>query len=194
MPSKTLAQTRPTQWSHCRGGGWVGLDPLAHLNDPLALVNVNTLGGRCNPLPLSSYHSLSMNDLLLIITRPPSTTMHCIPCVRSFEHLLVIKINFSAKQYTKIRLFKIKSLKFWRRGHCPLPQRDDRGESPPNSTYSARASIQPPDLLRRSTPYSCFWTIRAFGWPTKKKNILKILQNAQFGVKMQNLNHTDTPR
>jgi len=69
------------QCSNCRrvGGGY--LNPLAHLNDPLAQVNVNPFGGRggrCNPP--SSYHSVSMNDLLLITTRPPLTTMHCIPC------------------------------------------------------------------------------------------------------------------
>ena len=151
------------------GRGWT---PLAHLNDPLALVNFNALGespARYNPLAYIT--SLSMNGLLLITTRPPPTTMHCILCVRSFGHLLVIKINFSTKQSTKIRLFKIKYLQFWRRGHCPLPQRDDRGESPPNSTYSARASIQPPDLLQRSTPTlavfeqfeRCIWETHATG-------------------------------
>jgi len=95
-----------------------------------------------------------MNGLLLIITRPPSTIMHCIPCVRSFAHLLVIKINFSAKQSTKIRLFKIKNLKFWRRrieGPLPIPH-----------------TVRVPrfDLLTScgARPPSCFWTIRALVW------------------------------
>jgi len=109
--------------------------------------------GRCNPL--AHITSLPMNGLLLIITRPPSTIMHCIPCVRSFEHLLVIKINFSAKQSTKISLFKIKNLKFWRRGHCPLPQRD-RGGSSPNPTYSARASIRTSWLPTALDPLAVF--------------------------------------
>ena len=54
-----------------------GLNPLAHLNDPLALINFNPLGGsgRCNPL--AHITSLSVNGLLRIITRPLSTTMHC---------------------------------------------------------------------------------------------------------------------
>jgi len=115
-------------------GGLEGLNPLAHLNDPLPLVNFNPLGGRCN-LP-SSYH-FTVNEwfrVLLITTRPPSTTMHCISCVRSFGHHLVIKINFSAKQSTKRTFFP--NLKFWRRGHCPLPQRD-RGGSPLNPIQHA---------------------------------------------------------
>jgi len=79
-------------------GGGFGLNPLAHLNDPLALVNFNP--GSLQP-PLVHITSLPMNGLLLIITRPPSTAMHCIPCLRSFEHLLVININFSAKKIYK---------------------------------------------------------------------------------------------
>jgi len=133
-------------------GGW-GLNPLAHLNDPPSSGKFQLPRGVA-ATPLAHITSLAMNGLLLIITRPPSTTMHCIPCVWSFGHLLVIKINFSAKQSTKIRLFQIKNLKFWRRGHCPLPQRD-RGGSPSNPTYSSRALIRPPDLLRavrRSNP------------------------------------------
>jgi len=64
--------------------GW-GLNPLACLNDPLALVNLNPFGGCCNPLLIS----FTVNEWFA----STSTVNHhafCIPCVWSFEHLLVI--------------------------------------------------------------------------------------------------------
>jgi len=81
-PEKIEWSTTELRCSKCQGG-WGVEPPSAHIT------------------------SLSMNGLLPIITRPPSTTMHCIPCVRSFGHFLVIKIHFSAKQSTKLCLFKI---------------------------------------------------------------------------------------
>jgi len=109
----------------------------------------------CNPP--SSYHSLSMNGLFLIITRPPSTTMHCIPCVRSFGYLLVIKINFSAKQSTKICLFKIKN--FGGEGTAPSHRGIEEGPIPVQRTACMPQLDLPTSYGTR--PPSCFWTIWA---------------------------------
>jgi len=124
----------------------LGLNPIAHLNDPHSSGKFQPLGGRCNPL--AHYHSLSMNGLF-IITRPPSTTMHCIPCVRSFGHLLVIKINYSAKQSTEICLCKICTAPFHRGiKEGPLPN--------PHTVCVPRL-----DLLTSYGARPGFWTIRA---------------------------------
>ena len=53
---------------------------------PIALLNFNPLRGRYNP-----PSSPAMNGLLLIITRPPSTSMYPI---RTFKVLMVKKQNF----------------------------------------------------------------------------------------------------
>ena len=120
--------------------------------------------------PLVHITSLSMNDLLLIITRPPSTTMHCIPCVRSFGHLLVIKMDFSAKQSIKIHLFKIKNLKFWRRGHCPLPQ--NRGGSPASPTSVPRFDLLTSYNARPVDLRSCFVFEQFEHWQKHLRNSL----------------------
>ena len=121
-----------------KGFGRGGVERLRSLEQPPSSGKFQPPRGSLQP-PIAHITSLSMNGLLLITTRPPSTTMHCIPCVWSFGHLLVIKINFSAKQSTKIRLFKIKNLKFSRTGHCPLPQRDRGGtEGPLPISHTAR--------------------------------------------------------
>jgi len=109
---------------------------------------------------LAHMTSLSMNDLLLIITRPPSTTMHCIPCVRSFGHLLVIKIHFSAKPSTKIRVFKIKRSKILE--ERALPPSTEGSRRVPSQSHIQHACLDstfwPPTAL---DPRSCFWTIGA---------------------------------
>jgi len=118
-----------------------------------------------------------MNGLLLIISYHTSTVNHqphhaLQSFVRLFGHLLVIKINFSAtKQSTKIRLFKIKNLKFWRRGHCP-PSHSRIEEGPLPIPHTAR--VPRFDLLQRSTSPSCFWTIRALDWTRTLAALLTI--------------------
>jgi len=79
----------------------------------------------------------------------------CITCVwilTAFGY----KKHLALNNLQKKRLFEIKHLNFWKRGTAS-PQWE-WGGSPPNATYSARASIRPPTAL---DPPSCFWTIRA---------------------------------
>jgi len=79
------------------------LHPVS-LTQPEVNDSKKTSSGKFQPLrgggslqPPSSCH-LTVNEWFA--SYQPSTTMHCIPCARSFVHLLVIKINFSAKQST----------------------------------------------------------------------------------------------
>jgi len=89
-----------------------------------------------------------------------STVNHtpCIPCARVFWHILVIMINFSAQQSTKIR-FQDQKSKIWRRGTAPSHRGIKEGPSQSQRHIQGTCPIRPPMAL---DPPSCFCTIRGF--------------------------------
>ena len=137
-----------------RWRGW-GFNPLAHWSDPLALINLNPSGEGVDIPPAD----VTGNEWFAYC--------HTSSVCGYFNIFWLLGKILALKNLQKKRLFKIKILKFRRRGALTPPTKGPR-RVPPKATYSAPASIRPPTALNPLAVFGQFeHCILAYFWIRK---------------------------